>query len=53
MKKFLTRTLCVINAVFLLWMFASWVDIVWDNTSENPVHSEYNMFVMAFPGDEE
>ena len=36
-------TACVL---FGAWAFASWCDIVADNTQPNPVHSEYNLFVM-------
>ena len=31
-----------------VWGFASWIDIVADNNMPNPVHSEYNLFVLLF-----
>lgn len=46
MKKWLGRIWCLLNVLFILWIAASWVDIVWDNCSPNPVHSEYNAFVI-------
>ena len=44
--KAIEITLCTASVLFLLWGFLSWCDIVADNTSGNPHHSEYNMFVM-------
>ena len=46
MMKWLGRVVVALSVVFMLWLFASWVDIIADNTSPNPVHSEYNAFVM-------
>jgi len=46
MMKWLGRLWCLVNVLFMLWLVASWVDIVADNTMPNPVHSEYNAFVM-------
>lgn len=33
-------------AVFLLWVLLSWFDVITDNTSEKPQHSEYNAFAV-------
>lgn len=46
MKKWFSRIWCLLNVLFMLWIAISWVDIVWDNYLPNPVHSEYNAFVM-------
>lgn len=46
MMKWLGRMWLLVNVLFVVWLFASWADIVWDNCSPNPVHSEYNAFVM-------
>ena len=35
--------LCI---VFMAWLLLSWVDIVADNSTPNPHHSEYNAFVL-------
>ena len=34
--------------VMMMWMMFSWIDIVSDNTSEEPRHSQYNFFCMMF-----
>ena len=46
MKKTLTAILCAVTILFTAWAFASWCDIVADNCDPNPVHHEYNLFVM-------
>jgi hypothetical protein len=43
--KALIATLCI---AFSLWIFASWCDVVADNSAPNPVHSDYNFFVVMF-----
>ena len=45
MKKFLSIAVTVISCAFLLWVGASWVDIIADNTEPNPVHRTDNIFV--------
>ena len=35
-----------ISTLLLLWFFFSWVDVVSDNCSPNPQHSDMNLFVM-------
>ena len=47
MKKFIVGLMCALNILFCLWFAASWIDIVADNCEPNPVHSEYNLFVLA------
>ena len=49
MKKIgnaIVNTLCVLSVIFMLWLGASWVDIIADKCHPNPVHSEYNAFVI-------
>lgn len=46
MKKFITGLMCALSILFCLWFVASWIDIVADNCEPNPVHSEYNLFVL-------
>lgn len=33
---------------FDLWIFISWIDIIADNTTLNPVHYAWNFFVLFF-----
>lgn len=44
--KAIEIAVCTVSIAILFWVFASWVDIIADNTQPNPQHSEYNMFVM-------
>ena len=44
--KAIVTTFIAINVLFIAWAFASWCDIVADNCDPNPVHSEYNLFVL-------
>lgn len=44
--KVLTTVMCIANILFIVWFAWSWADIVADNCQPNPVHSEYNLFVM-------
>lgn len=44
--KALTTAMSIASILFIVWFVASWVDVIADNTSPNPVHSEYNLFVM-------
>lgn len=41
--KIIGYGLCI---VFMAWLLLSWVDIVADNSTPNPHHSEYNAFVL-------
>lgn len=42
--KWIYLTLCIL---FLVWIFVSWIYIVSDNMSANPVHSAYNFFILT------
>ena len=44
--KVLTALMCTVSILFSIWFVASWIDIISDNCQPNPVHSEYNLFVM-------
>ena len=53
MMKWFGRIVVMLEVVFLLWLFVSWVDIIADNTQPNPHHSQYNAFVMMVENFEE
>ena len=44
--KAIVTIICATSILFCAWAFASWWDVVADNCDANPVHSEYNLFVM-------
>lgn len=44
MKLF--NIICALGAVFLLWCAFSFCDIIADNNKPDPVHSDYNIFVL-------
>ena len=44
--KIIGKVITGICALFLLWAFFSWVDVVSDNCSPNPQHSDLNLFVL-------
>ena len=48
MKKFdiIGWVFTSICALFLLWFLYSWIDVVDDNCSPNPQHSDLNLFVL-------
>jgi hypothetical protein len=48
MKKIIKRTMIILITVMMMWMMMSWIDIVSDNTSNEPTHSQYNFFCMMF-----
>ena len=52
MLKFLKKAWLIASCLLILWGFLSWCDIVVDNCSSNPHHSEYNLFVIACKGGE-
>ena len=47
-KKIAKRTMMMIMVLMMMWMMFSWIDIVSDNTSSEPRHSQYNFFCMMF-----
>jgi hypothetical protein len=44
--KVLKISYCAIMILFIMWFAVSWVDIVADNCSMNPVHYQWNMFLV-------
>ena len=42
----LKKTLSTAFAVFLLWCMFSYIDIVSDNNSGSPKHSDYNIVIL-------
>ena len=44
--KTIATIIYTISVLLCIWFATSWIDIVSDNCNPNPVHSEYNMFVM-------
>lgn len=44
--KIIGKVITGICALFLLWAFFSWVDVISDNCSPNPQHSDLNLFVL-------
>ena len=53
MTKAIKVLLGVCYAVVIVWLIASWVDIVADNCESNPQHSKYNAFVLMTQQKEE
>jgi hypothetical protein len=45
-KKLIANTAALIIAVLLLWIAFSYIDIVSDNNSVAPAHSNLNAFVL-------
>lgn len=48
-KKIYRRAIiayCILSVMFGAWVIGSYIDIIADNHSPNPQHSEYNLFVM-------
>lgn len=48
MKKTVKTIGVSIIVAIIMWMSFSWIDIVSDNTSDEPKHSQYNFFCMMF-----
>lgn len=42
--KAIQKTICGLCVILMVWVLASFCDIVADNNYANPVHSEYNFF---------
>jgi hypothetical protein len=45
-KKLLYNLPAIVGALLLAWIALSYFDIVLDNTSVAPVHSNYNLFIL-------
>ena len=48
MRDWLSRILCVLCVLFVLWGIVSFAEVSSKNLSENPTYWEYNMFVVLF-----
>lgn len=40
----------VISIIFLIWFGISYIEIISKNLGENPVYSNYNLFIMLLGG---
>ena len=43
-KKIATNLLVAASIVFIIWVFASWMDIAFHNLDTNPVYHAWNLF---------
>ena len=46
MKKVFWVIYWAIGILFLLWVALSYIDVIVDNCSTNPHHSDFNFFVL-------
>ena len=46
MKKIIINFFPCVAALFLVWLFLSWCDVVTDNLQERPEHSNLNAFAV-------
>ena len=46
MKKLFTNALCVLSALFLLWIAVSFIEVNAKNTKPNPDYWDYNFFIV-------
>ena len=49
--KTIEKAFVVLSIIILLWVFASWAEIVSKNLKPNPVYHEWNAFVLVTKGD--
>ena len=47
------KIIAIVCALVCFWMMFSFLDVVSDNKSENPKHSDLNFFVLIAPEEEE
>ena len=47
MKRVAMAVYTTLVSLLMVWMLWSWADIVDDNCAPNPVHSEYNFFIVC------
>ena len=48
MKKLVKITLIVVGILVLVWMGASWLDVICHNLDPNPTYAIWNVFAMLF-----
>jgi hypothetical protein len=51
-KKIIQRVFAGAVALLLVWIAFSYIDIISDNTTAEPAHSKYNIFVLMNGGSE-
>lgn len=51
--KFIEKFVAVLSALFILWLFLSWAEVVAKNMKPNPTYSEYNAFVLFVENSEQ
>ena len=44
--KILLNILTAIIVAYTIWLAISWIDIVADNNTTNPEHSDFNLIIM-------
>lgn len=49
MRHIFNALLTLLLVVIAAWMLTSYIDIVADNRTPEPTHSEYNFFNVVFP----
>lgn len=49
-KKIISILPAVLSVLFLFWLAVSYIDIVADNNSLQPVHHALNFFTVVFGG---
>ena len=48
MKKFISKTLTFVCVLWLVWVAASFLDVVANNLDPNPTYAVWNVFAMLF-----
>lgn len=48
--KIIETVVLVISIAFILWVFASWAEVVSQNLTPNPTYSDWNAFVFITKG---
>lgn len=51
--KMINALVCTVGILLAVWLVWSWADVIADNGQPNPIHSEYNLFVMMVNSAEE
>jgi hypothetical protein len=51
--KMISALMYTVSILLVVWFVWSWVDVIADNGHPNPIHSEYNLFVMMVNSAEE
>lgn len=50
MYKAIERIICIVGAILMAWLLASWADVVLHNTTVNPIYQPWNFFVLFWRG---